>query len=218
MAKFLPIAGNLSGSVGANTYSHNRGGSYVKRRGVPTNPNSARQQATRGWLANLAAAWKSLTSAQKNAWASFALAHPGTDSLGNTIARTGAQMYNALNSRLLDGGAAIVSDAPTVLEPGGLLTFSVARTSATSITVTFTTTPLGAGIKMQLWMSVPCSGDRNPNMAQCRLVGYSAAAQASPWVATIPFSWAVGQTATFFGAVMGVDGQTSVVSKIKVTA
>jgi len=218
MAKFLPIAGNLSGSVGANTYSHNRGGSYVKRRGVPTNPNSTRQQATRGWLSNLSASWKALTAPQKNNWAIFALNHPRTDSLGNTVSVTGAQYYNGLNSRLLDSGAAVVADAPVALEPGGLLTFSVVRASATTATVTFTATPLGAGLKMQLWMSAPTAGDRNPNKAQCRLVGYSAAAQASPWTPTIPFSWSVGQTATFFACVMGVDGQISGESKAKVTA
>jgi len=84
--------------------------------------------------------------------------------------------------------------------------------------VSFTTTPLAAGVKLQLWMSAPTAGDRNPNKAQCRLVGYSAAAQASGWAATLPFSWAVGQTATFFAAVMGVDGQISGESKAKVTA
>lgn len=218
MAKFLPIAGNLSGSVGANTYSHNRGGSYVKRRGIPTNPNSARQQSVRGWLANLSSGWKSLTAPDKDAWASFALAHPKTDSLGNTVAVTGAQYYNALNSRLLDGGAAKVDTAPVVMAPTSLLTFSIVRTTATSATVAFTTTPLGAGLKIQLWMSMPTAGDRNPNLAQCRLVGYSAAAQATAWVVTIPHSWAVGQTVTFFALVMGVDGQVSGALKAKVTA
>jgi hypothetical protein len=218
MAKFFNLLGNLSGSIGANTFSRNRGGSYVKLRSMPTNPNSTRQQAVRNAMSGLSAYWKTLTAAQKSNWNSFAFYHPRTDPVGNSISVTGANYFVALNTRLVDSGLAKVDDAPTVTEPMGLLTFSVARTTATTVTVTYTATPLTAGHKLLLFMSLPSSGDRNPNLAQCRQVGYSAAAQASPWVPTIPFAWSVGQTVTFYGCIMGVDGQISVTVKHKVTA
>ncbi|MBA7658243.1 hypothetical protein ES703_66192 [subsurface metagenome] len=40
MAIIQPILGSLRGSIGDNTFSHNRGGDYVRRRVSPTNPNS----------------------------------------------------------------------------------------------------------------------------------------------------------------------------------
>lgn len=218
MAKFLAILGNISGSIGANTFSHNRGGSYVKRRSVPTNPNSNRQQDIRNILSSLSSNWSSLSSANQNDWNTWAYWHPKIDPLGNAVSITGAQAYAGLNCRLLDSGESAIDTAPTITAPMGLTTFSIARTTDTTATVTFAPDPLGTDDKIQLWASLPFSGARNPNRAQARLVGYSDAAEESPWVVTLPFTWTVGNTIVFYGVIMGVDGQISVEQQFRVTA
>ena len=61
-----------------------------------------------------------------------------------------------------------------------------------------------------MFMSLPQSGAAQPNFKQARIVGYSAAAQASPWAATTPFSITSGQTVVFWGAIL--DDETGLIS------
>ena len=96
------------------------------------------------------------------------------------------------------------------MAPTGLLTLSVDISAINTADVTFTGTPLAANHKVVLFMSLPQSGAARPNFKQCRIVGYSAAAQASPWAATIPFSVTSGQAVVFFAAIM--DDETGLFS------
>src|SRR5438309_10637939 len=78
-AKLLPIHGQMSGSIADNTFSHNKGGQYVRQRRVPTNPNSVKQQAARTILATLSAAWRTLSATNQQAWNNWAVVNPVTD-------------------------------------------------------------------------------------------------------------------------------------------
>ena len=206
MAIIVPILGNLRGSIGANTFSHNRGGDYVRRRVSPTNPNSTRQQTMRTFLGTLAALWSSLlTPAQREEWNVWASNQAKEGPLGNTINWSGINGFVALNAHLLDAGDARIDAPPIVVAPTGLLTLSVDISAATTADITFTGTPLAANHKLVTFMSLPQSGAALPNFKQCRIVGYSAAAQASPYAATIPFSVISGQTCVFFTAIMDDD-------------
>lgn len=202
MAIAVPILANLRGSVGANTFSHNRGGDYVKRRGSPTNPNSTRQQAMRTFLSSLSVLWSSvLTQGQRDAWDTWAAAQARVGPLGNSINLTGINAYVWCNTHILDAGDPRLDDPPVAVAPGGLLTFSGVISAATTYDVTFTGTPAGATERLVLFQSLPQSGAAQPNQKQSRIVGYSAAAQASPWAATLPFSFQVGQSGVFWCAV-----------------
>lgn len=211
MAIIQPILGSLRGSIGDNTFSHNRGGDYVRRRVSPTNPNSTRQQAMRTILSTLAGLWSStLTPAQRAQWNTWAENQSKEGPLGNSINLTGINAYVWLNSHLLDAGDTRIDAPPIVVAPTGLLTMSVDVSAITTGDVTFTGTPLAANHKAVLFMSLPQSGAAEPNFAQCRIVGYSAAAQASPWAATLPFNVTSGQTVVFYCAIM--DDETGLFS------
>lgn len=218
MAKFVPILGNLSGSIGANTFSNNRGGPYVKRRPFPTNPTSTRQQIARTILATLSKAWQTLTAEQKSSWNSWATTHPEQGTLGEKINLTGHQMFIALNSRRLDFGLAFSATPPTDDAPAALTTASIVRTTATTSTLTWTPTPLGTGLRIQLWQCLPTAGDQNPVFSQARLSGYSAAAATSPVVFTNAAAWQVGETCVWYAAVVSTSGQVSPPLRMKVTA
>ena len=206
-----PILGSLRGSIGDNTFSHNRGGDYVRRRTSPTNPNSTRQQTMRTFLGTLAALWSStLTPAERGQWDTWAGLQAKEGPLGNSINLTGINAYVWLNAHLLDAGDARIDAPPVVVAPTGLLTLSVDVSAITTADVTFTGTPLAANHKGVLFMSLPQSGAAQPNFKQCRIVGYSAAAQASPWAATLPFSVISGQTVVFFAGIM--DDETGLIS------
>lgn len=64
---------SLSGSVDGATYSHNRGGPYVRERTIPIDPDSPEQQALRDTMAELATIWAvTLNTAQRDRWQLFA--------------------------------------------------------------------------------------------------------------------------------------------------
>jgi len=183
MAKFVPgpLAGQISGSIAAQTFSRNRYGLYVRRRTVPTNPNSTYQQAARSWLATASSAFAALTSAQKLAWAGWARANPVTDNLGQSMILAPNAAYCALNTRLLRIGASMISEPPIIPAPVGLLTATpTADIGAGDVELAFTATPLAAGLRLYLQAAVCPSPGVNYVNNLLKLILISPAAQASP--------------------------------------
>lgn len=209
MAKISPIWGAMSGSMRGCTWSHNKGGAYVRGRTVPTNPSAVKQSAIRAILGTLSSNWTLLTAAQRVDWNTWASINPVVDSLGNSFLRSGQQAYVGLNSRLMLGGAVPVATPPATTGPADLLTLVVTATAPTGISAAFTTTPVASGKKILLWQTLPSNAGRNPNRNQSRLVGVSAAAPASPLVFTTPYPAAVGNTSNFWAQVMDAAGQVS---------
>jgi len=213
MAIIQPILGTLRGSIGDNTFSPNRGGDYVRRRVAPPNRHSSSQQTMRTLLSTIAALWSSnLTPAQREAWNTWSEQQNKEGPLGNSINWTGINGYVSNNCHLLDAGDTRIDDPPIVVAPTGLLTLTADISAATTADFTFTGTPLAANHKAVAFMSLPQSGAAEPNLAQCRIIGYSAAAQASPWAATLPFSVQSGQKVVFFVGIM--DDETGLFSQM----
>ncbi len=201
-AIFVPILGNLRGSVGANTFSHNRGGDYLRRRVAPTNKNSTRQQTMRALLSSLASQWSSLlTPEQRLAWNTWAGQQSKEGPLGNSINLTGINGFIWCNTHILDASDTILADPPVDIAPNALLTMSADVSALTTADITFADTPLGATERAVLFMSLPQAGEAEPNFKQCRIVGYSALAQTTPWAATLPFPVLPDQKVIFFAAV-----------------
>lgn len=179
MAKIIPAVGPMSGSVGANVYSHNKGGAYVRARKIPTNPTTSRQLQMRTILAQCSAAWKGLTSTNRSNWTNYAATKPQVDSLGQTFYLTGHQMFVAVNARRLYMGAAILTDPPTALDPAPLTSASVALAASGNATLTFAPA-LPTDSRIAIWQTVPTSGEADPNFAQARLRTVTAANATSP--------------------------------------
>lgn len=210
------LIGAISGSIGGQTYSHNKGGPYVRRRSIPTNPNSERQQAVRTILGILSAAWtNTLTAAQRATWSVYAEANTVQNALGQAIKLTGLAWYLRCGARLLDAGGTAPTDAPTVPAPTGFATFTPAFSSATAVDVTYTAA-LGADERLQLWMTGPNTPGASPNFGQAILVGYSAAMAASPISFTLPRAVAVDSYSTFFGARLDAQGLISAYESLRV--
>ena len=95
------LGGAYSGSIGGLTASHNKGGQYLRRRSVPTNPNTLRQQLVRSILGGLVNTWSDdLTDAERQAWRDYAQNTPVTDSLGQSMTLSGLNMFVRSNSAL----------------------------------------------------------------------------------------------------------------------
>jgi len=183
MAKIIPgpMVGQISGSIGATTFSRNRYGLYTRRRTNPTNPNTIYQQEARSYLATASSAFAALTTAQKLAWEGFAKANPVTDNLGQTVTLAPNAAYVMLNSRLLRLGESQLTTPPIVPAPTGLTSLTLtADIGAGNVEVAYTSTPLGADDHLAVWAAVCPSPGVNYVKNLLKLVQVSAAAQASP--------------------------------------
>lgn len=142
------------------------------------NPNSSFQGTVRARMAANAAAWRALTSTQREGWASLGLSMTRTDSLGQTYDLTGFQAYCSVNNDNLAAGNAVVSDAPALVTPDAILTATITLTAA-SFSIAYTPTPLGTGERLFTFASPQRSAGRSFE-ADFRLIAVSAAAAASP--------------------------------------
>jgi hypothetical protein len=134
-----PVYSAVSGSVAGLTYSHNRGGMYVRARAVPTNPNTDPQRAARDAMANAVVAWSALTDVQRSTWEDYAANVPMLDRLGNSRPLTGQQQFiRTFTARAAAGLLTATTNAPTTFNLGEWTPFSASGSAATDeISVSF---------------------------------------------------------------------------------
>lgn len=140
-----PTVAAVSGSIGGTTYSRNRGGAYMRRRAIPSNPSTIYQEAQRARIALYSQQFAALTGAQQLQWQAWALQNQLTNSLGSQISMSAHQSYVRLNTRLNAAGDAAISAPPVGAAPAGLTSLSATGDiGAGAFALTFAATPLGA--------------------------------------------------------------------------
>lgn len=221
MAKILPgpMASAISGSIRGTVFSRNRGGAYIRGRTIPSTVTSPAALNIKGILAARSQAWAGLSSAERNAWTEYARQTPITDTLGQTITRSGHQAYVALNSRLELIGQPTIDVPPIVNAPDALSTYTQTYDiGAGSFAAAFTPTPLAANERLWIQAAVVNSAGKSYVRNLYRFVGTSAAAQATGFDAEslVEARWGaltVGQTVHFLLSV--VDEDTGLLSPPK---
>lgn len=179
-----------SGSLAGTTASRNRFGQYNRTRATPVNPNSTFQIAARTRVGTNSAGWRALTDVQRAGWTSLGLQMSRTDSLGQVYTLTGFLAYVSVNNSNLKAGNAVVSAAPALSTPAGLLTATITLTAA-AFSIAYTTTPLAAGVRLFAFASPQRSAGRAFE-ADYRLISVSAAAAASPADIFTPYAARLG--------------------------
>lgn len=122
--------------------------------------------------------WKALTAIQREGWGALGAQMGRTDSMGQVYDLTGFQAYCSVNNNKLAAGDVVVADAILYDPPGPLASVTPTATIAT-LSVAYTATPLGAGIRA----FVSCSPMRSAGRSfesDFRLIQVTAAAAASP--------------------------------------
>lgn len=177
--KFLDVP--RSGSYQGITSSRNRNGQYVRTRATPVQPRTAAQLSVRAHQSTNAAAWRSLTTTQRDGWTSLGYQMTRTDSLGQSQNLTGFQAYVSVNNLQLLVGNAVLSDPPAIATPSGLTTITPTITGGGSpaFSVAFTPTPLGAGARVIVRAGPQRSAGRSFE-SDFRVMLIGAAASASP--------------------------------------
>ena len=160
MAKVLFGNGiaDMRRSQAGSTFARNKGGSYVRQRVRPTNPQTVNQIRLREALSTLSKAWGSeLTQAQRDSWTIFAELNTVIDVLGQALTLSGIQMYIKLNTRLLQSGQPRINDPPLDLAVTQLTLLTATFVVATPIyNVTFEPA-LQAGEGLQIFSTPPLS-------------------------------------------------------------
>lgn len=218
--KYIPgITGQMSGSMGSMTASHNRYGSYLRQRVTPANPSSALQQLVRNIFLTLAGNWvNDLTSTQRDKWNLYGANVVMKDKMGQDQYITGMNHFIRSNSVIIRAAFPRVDPGPAILSlPGGDPTFAVTCSEATQlVSVAFDDTKAWASedeAGMQILVSKPQLGSRvyiTPTMKfGDMLEGDVATPLTSPQTFTCP--WAIAETQIFMceGRIVRADGRLS---------
>ncbi|MCK5319485.1 MAG: hypothetical protein KAJ55_16360 [Anaerolineales bacterium] len=218
--KFNPVLGSeLSGSIGGFTASHNRGGSYFRKRVVPVDPGTAFQLVIRGFVSDLTSLWlNTLTTAQRTAWDLYALQVPLPDALGEPRNVGGLAMYVRSNVPRLQAGEPRVDAGPTTFNLGDYTQPVMAAPSEAGQTVSWVFTPADdwaneddAG--MLFLISRPQNASINffkgPYRFAAVVQGDSLVPPVSPVVMPLPFAFVAGQRIFAEVKVTRADGRLS---------
>lgn len=184
MAKVIlgPMVGAASGSIGATTFSHNRYGTYTRRRAIPVKSTTIEATNAKARLTTRSQAWQGLTAAQRLAWREWALDHPITDTLGQQQTLQANAAYIMLNTRLAAVGIIPIDEPPVIAPPAGLLTMvQDGDIGLGDVDITFTATPLAANEALWIRSAVLNSAGILYVENLLRLIGRSPLAQASPF-------------------------------------
>lgn len=111
---------NASGKSGGTVFSHNRGGSYIRRWAKPVNAQNAAQTLIRNIFAFVSRAWGSLTPTQVAAWEDYGKTNPKPDAFGDMREQTGHNAFMGVNlTRAAAGFTGILtSPMPKIDLPG----------------------------------------------------------------------------------------------------
>lgn len=215
--------GQPSGSVGGITFSHNKGGYYIRKRNIPTNPNSARQQAVRANLGTLAAMWASLTQAQQDAWNLYAANVPMLDQYGEGRTLTGMQHFIRSNTVALLAGAAIIESGPTTFDTGTFTPFGFVDIDVTLQELHYTLTDTDdwaneTGAVAVISVGRPQGAGRSffkgPYRSTEFLEGSSVTPPTSPNVCGLPYVFAAGNKGWASVRILRADGRLSLTQTV----
>lgn len=219
MAIFSPgiAIGRISGRVGGEVFSHNRGGMYIRTAAIPVQPSTQWKLDANNYLALASQAWRNLTDVQRAGWKQFASENKITNRLGETKELPANAAYCTINTRLLRAGNNQIDDPPIGGPPDPLATITLSTDiGAGDFQLAYTATPLAAGMKLWLTACVLESGSITYIKNRLKQVHITAAAAASPLANLDAIlddrfgSLQVGQVVTVFASVF--DSTTGLLS------
>lgn len=177
-----PLAGELRGSMGCIVATRNRYGAYFRVRVKPTVSTTEYATEAKARLATCTSNWHDLTAAQKLAWNEYAQGNPVVGSLGEQQILTGHVAYVGIGVRRMMAGSAALVVPPIIPPPDPLTALSVtADIGAGNVELVYTATPTPAD--EVLWIEACLVNSSGINYVEnlMRFIGFSGAAEASPY-------------------------------------
>ena len=120
------IVSDIRGSIGAETFSRNQGGLFVRERVTPADPSSAAQVLARAAVTACSQYWSgTLSEPQRDAWRSYAGANPIPDRWGQPKFTSGYVWFLRVNVGWYRTKEAIGFPAPPTTPPLSQPTFTL---------------------------------------------------------------------------------------------
>ena len=114
--KFGAMMVDASGKLGGQVFAKNRGGSYIRTKTTPLNPQTTAQMSIRGIFASISSAWSTLTDVQRNSWNNFVGDYARTDVFGDLRNPSGKNLFQRLNQNLAISGQSLIDVCTTPSE------------------------------------------------------------------------------------------------------
>ena len=173
------VVTDARGKLGGHVFTKGRSGNTLRTKGIPTNPQTAAQQAIRAALGALSSAWRSLTEAQRASWNSAVESFMKTNVFGNSYAPSGKNLYVSLNQNLSNAGQTAIESAP---EPAAV---SAAAISEFNINLGFMGMQLSwadttTGQTVLVFVTPPMSAGKYFVKSQYRLLSTAVQSSGSP--------------------------------------
>jgi len=93
--KYGALVESINGSIGGTTFQTNRYGFSVKRKPVPTIPNTPRQNSRKALMFTVQQAWIALTDANRSNWNTYAATFPRPTRLNPDANLNGFNYFSA---------------------------------------------------------------------------------------------------------------------------
>lgn len=112
LVKFGGGVTEFRGTLAGNIFSRNKGGAYVKKFTIPTNPQTQAQLAIRAIFSQISTAWSGLTQAQRDGWIARAATIPFENSVGDEYFLSGKGLFQKVNTVTLSVEEAVFENIP----------------------------------------------------------------------------------------------------------
>ena len=168
--KWGMIVTDGSGKLGGHVFSKNRGGSYIRTKVTPTNPQTTHQTHVRSIFATLSSKWSALTNAQRKSFRDKVSQFSRTNVFGDLKNPSGKALHQRLNQNLVLTGQPQkdVCPDPTDVPYAGLTS---ADGSEAGGTMTVTTTEDTTGSKVMIFATPSLSAGTNFVKNKLRMLG-----------------------------------------------
>lgn len=122
LIKLTAFLDSISGKVNGSVFSRNKGGAYVRGKGVVSNPQSLAQSAVRAVFGAISQAWRGLTENQRDAWNAASANFPYQNRLGDAKTLSGFALHQKLNNNLATIGEPFITNPPQPQEVSAITT------------------------------------------------------------------------------------------------
>jgi len=154
--KFGMMMTDASGKLGGQVFSKNRGGSYVRTKVTPVNPQTTAQMTIRGIFASISSAWSGLTQASRDSFNGFVNDYARTDIFGDLRNPSGKNLFQRLNQNLSISGQAQITTCPAPAEVP-FANIQVAEMVVADNVCTLTASGNLTGSQVVIWATAPQS-------------------------------------------------------------
>jgi hypothetical protein len=148
--KFGMMMTDASGKLGGQVFSKNRGGSYVRTKVTPLNPQTTAQMNVRGIFASISTAWSQLTEEARASFNGFIGDYARTDIFGDLRNPSGKNLFQRLNQNLVISGQAQIDVCSAPIEvPFANVVAAIGSIGAEELIVTLAGNTTGS--KLVFW-------------------------------------------------------------------